>query len=215
VAAAAPPPADAPPNRRDRILDAAFGLLLERGYAHTSTLDIARRAHVSKRELYTLVGDKQTIVSTCVARRADQLRLPLRVAPPHDQATLAATLVRFGAGALGHLSDPPVVALYRLAIMGAADAPDIARVLDTTGRATTRIALRQVLHDAQASGLLGPGEPEAMASAFFGLLWGDLHVRLLLGVAERPTSHAVQRRARAATEALLRLYPAPAASHQP
>jgi len=213
--AAAAPPTDAPHSRRDRILDATFGLLLERGFAHTSTLDIARRARVSKRELYTLVGDKQTIVSACVARRAELLRLPLRVAPPHDQATLAATLVRFGAGVLRQLSDPPVVALYRLAMMEAADSPDIARVLDSTGRATTRAALLQVLHDAQASGLLGPGEPEAMASAFFVLLWGDLHVRLLLGVAERPPSHALQRRARAATEALLRLYPAPAAADRP
>jgi AcrR family transcriptional regulator len=214
MAAAAPPP-DAPHSRRERILDAAFALLLERGYAHTSTLDIASRARVSKRELYTLVGDKQTIVSACVARRAEQLRLPLRMAPPHDQATLAATLVRFGASVLRQLSDPPVVALYRLATIEAADSPEIARVLDTTGRTATRTALLEVLHDAQASGLLGPGEPAAMASAFFGLLWGDLHVRLLLGVAERPTSHAMQRRARAATEALLRLYPVSAGADRP
>src|SRR3954470_21341885 len=37
---------------RDRILEAAFAAFRERGYATTSTLEIAQRARVSKRELY-------------------------------------------------------------------------------------------------------------------------------------------------------------------
>jgi len=39
---------------RTRILDAAFGAFSESGYARTSTLEIATRARVSKRELYAL-----------------------------------------------------------------------------------------------------------------------------------------------------------------
>ncbi|HEY4834688.1 MAG TPA: TetR family transcriptional regulator, partial [Bradyrhizobium sp.] len=37
---------------RTRILDAAFSAFMESGYAETSTLEIATRARVSKRELY-------------------------------------------------------------------------------------------------------------------------------------------------------------------
>src|SRR5215467_7649224 len=44
---------------RGRILTAAFEVFQERGYAATSTLEIATRARVSKRELYALVGNKQ------------------------------------------------------------------------------------------------------------------------------------------------------------
>ena len=39
-------------SRRERILLAAFGLFMERGYAGTSTLAIASAAKVSKRDLY-------------------------------------------------------------------------------------------------------------------------------------------------------------------
>jgi len=39
---------------------------------------------------------------------------------------------------------------------------------------------------AQASGLL-TGRPAELAAQFVGLLWGDLMVSLLLGVAERPS----------------------------
>jgi len=41
---------------RQRILDAAFSAFMASGYAETSTLEIATRAHVSKRELCGLVG---------------------------------------------------------------------------------------------------------------------------------------------------------------
>ena len=47
---------------RERILTAAFEAFRERGYAATSTLEIATRAHVSKRDLYALVGDKHKML---------------------------------------------------------------------------------------------------------------------------------------------------------
>jgi len=44
---------------RERILEAAFAAFMKSGYATASTLEIATRACVSKRELYGLVGNKQ------------------------------------------------------------------------------------------------------------------------------------------------------------
>ena len=43
---------------RRRILEAAFAAFTKSGYAAASTLEIATRARVSKRELYALVGNK-------------------------------------------------------------------------------------------------------------------------------------------------------------
>jgi hypothetical protein len=48
-------------------------------------------------------------------------------------------------------------------------------------------------------------EPAAMVERFIALLWGDLLVRLLLGVRDAPTAAEIEARARAATDALLRL----------
>ena len=63
---------------RKRILDAAFAAFMKNGYATTSTLEIATRSRVSKRELYTLVGNKAT-----GGKRASQPRTtkPNRIAP--------------------------------------------------------------------------------------------------------------------------------------
>jgi hypothetical protein len=66
--------------------------------------------------------------------------------------------------------------------------------------------LSEVMRRARSAGLLG-GEPTAMAEHFAGLLWGNLMTGLLLRVAERPSAREITRRARAATAALLQLYP--------
>ena len=79
-------------------------------------------------------------------------------------------------------------------------------VLDTVGVETGRAALSEVMRRARSAGLLG-GEPTAMAEHFAGLLWGNLMTGLLLRVAERPSAREIARRARAATAALLQLYP--------
>ena len=62
---------------RERILEAAFAAFMKSGYATTSTLEIATRARVSKRELYALVGNKQEMLIACISERARRLTCPL------------------------------------------------------------------------------------------------------------------------------------------
>jgi hypothetical protein len=59
---------------------------------------------------------------------------------------------------------------------------------------------------ARAAGLV-EGRPADLADQFAGLLWRDLMVSLLLGVAERPTGRAIEARARDAATAFLALHP--------
>jgi AcrR family transcriptional regulator len=193
---------------RDRILDAAFAAFMKAGYGRTSTLEIATQARVSKRELYTLVGNKQEMLMACIRERARRLQVPAGMPVPRDRETLAHVLASFGAQLVREVSDPTVIAVFRLAIAEAVHAPAVARVLDSVGRETSRAALRQVMADAQSSGLL-KGSPAGLAEQFGGLLWGNLMVSLLLGVAERPSPREVTGRARDAAAAFLQLHPPP------
>ena len=67
---------------------------------------------------------------------------------------------------------------------------------------------------ALASGLLS-GRPAELAEQFGGLLWGNLMVSLLLGVAEQPNSREVAARVRDATAAFLHLHPPPSNAGMP
>jgi AcrR family transcriptional regulator len=191
---------------RARILDAAFAAFMRSGYAAASTLEIATRARVSKRELYALVGNKQEMLIACISARARRLQVPADLPVPHDRETLAHVLASFGTQLVREITDPTVIAVFRLAIAEADRAPEVAQALDSVGRETSRAALRQLMARAQASGLLN-GRPAELAEQFGALLWGNLMVSLLLGVAERPNSREVAARARDATAAFLQLHP--------
>jgi len=193
---------------RERILDAAFAAFMKSGYATTSTLEIATRASVSKRELYALVGNKQEMLIACIRERAKRLNVPAELPVPRDRETLAQVLTSLGTKLVSEVSDPAVIAVFRLAISEVVRAPEVARALDSIGREASRAALRKIMAGAQASGLL-IGRSSELAGQFAGLLWRDLLVSLLLGVAERPTPREIAGRARDASAAFLKLHPPP------
>jgi len=193
---------------RTRILDAAFAAFMKSGYAASSTLEIATRARVSKRELYALVGNKQEMLIACISARARRLQVPPDLPVPRDRETLAHVLASFGTQIVREITDPTVIAVFRLAIAEAVHAPEVAQALDSIGRETSRAALRQIMVQALASRLLD-GRPAELAEQFGGLLWGNLMVSLLLGVAEQPKSREIAARARDATAAFLQLHPLP------
>jgi len=191
---------------RERILDAAFASFMRNGHAATSTLEIATRARVSKRELYALVGDKREMLIACISARAARLKVPVDLPSLSDRDTLARVLTEFGSRLVQEISDPAVVSVFRLAIAEAARAPDVARVLDSIGREASRAALRDIMVEAERSKLL-EGDPAELAERFAGLLWGTLMIGLLLGVVSRPSASQIAARAAGATAAFLQLHP--------
>jgi len=193
---------------RERILRAAFAAFMKSGYAAASMLEIATRARVSKRELYTLVGNKQEMLIACISERAQRFGVPADLPALRDRETLAQVLASFGTKLVREASDPTVIAVFRLAISEVIQAPEVARALDSIPRERSRAALREIMAGALASGLL-TGRPAELAEQFRGLLWGDLQVSLLLGVAERPNPREIARRARDAAAAFLQLHPQP------
>jgi AcrR family transcriptional regulator len=193
---------------RERILEAAFAAFRKSGYATASTLEIATRARVSKRELYALVGNKQEMLIACISERAKRFDVPAGLPVLRDREILAQVLASFGTKLVREVTDPTVIAVFRLAISEVIRAPEVARLLNSIGRERSRTALRKIMARAQASELL-TGRPAELAKQFAGLLWGDLMVSLLLGVAERPKPREIARRARDAAAAFLQLHPLP------
>src|ERR1700758_4348871 len=134
---------------RERILEAAFAAFMKSGYATTSTLEIATRARVSKRELYALVGNKQEMLIACISERAKRFSVPGDLPMLRDRETLQQVLASFGTKFVREVSDPTVIAVFRLAISEVIQAPEVARTLNSIGRETSRAALRKIMAEAQ------------------------------------------------------------------
>jgi len=200
-------------STRERVLAAAFAVFRKRGFSAASTLEIATRAQVSKRDLYALFRSKHAMLTACISERASRMRQPLELAAPIPSSTeaVAATLVELGTSILRVACHPDVLVVHRLAIAESDHAPAIARTLDSSGREANHAALGAWLARAQAQGLIGAGDPAAMAAQFLAVLWGGLLIQLLLRVREAPTPDEIESRARAATAAMMTLYPPPRA----
>jgi AcrR family transcriptional regulator len=190
---------------RERILQAAMDSFIELGYADASTLKIATRAQVSKRELYALFGTKQAMLAACIADRVGQMRLPTGLAAPSERGELASMLAKLGATVLREVTHPGVVAVFRLAIMEAHRAPEVAATL-ASARQSVRDIVGQITEQARASGLIDKRAPADIGGRFLALLWDDLMLSILLRQREAPATTEINRRAKRAAEEFLRLY---------
>jgi AcrR family transcriptional regulator len=195
------------PPSRERILEAAMQAFMELGYAATSTLEIATRARVSKRELYTQFGNKQAMLAAAITDRVQRMQLIPELPKARTREVLEAILVKVGAAVLREVLHPHVMAVFRLAIAEAQRAPEVAQTLEIA-RQTVRSAAEKVVAQAQSAGLLGPGDAVGMSNQFLSLLLGDLMVSVLLRVREMPGPTETERRARSAAADFLRLNPA-------
>src|SRR5260370_10394709 len=136
---------------RERILEAAFRAFRKSGYATTSTLEIASRARVSKRETYERVGNKHEMLSACIRERAERLDVPADLPVLRNRETLEQVLTSFGTKFVHEVSDPAVIAVFRLAIAEAVQAPEVARALNSIRREGSPAPPRQIMARAPAS----------------------------------------------------------------
>ena len=191
---------------RARILDAAYDAFMANGYAATSTLEIATRARVSKRQLYELVGNKEQMLVTCITERAKRLQAPGDLPVPRDRGSLQQLLAGVGTQLLREVTDPAVIGVFRLAIAEVVRAPEVARTLDSIGRQATRATIGGVMARAVAAGLID-GQPAELSAEFGSLLFGDVMIGLLLGVADTPDPKDTAARAQWAAVAFIKLHP--------
>jgi AcrR family transcriptional regulator len=205
------PPSAEGNETRQRILSAAFQAFSEKGYAGASTLLIATRAKVSKRDLYALFPSKEAMLVACIASRSQRMRMPEGLPEPQSREMLASTLEAFAANFLMESLHPDVIGMYRLAIAEADRSPEIARRLEAA-RENNRTMLHEVFVRAQATGLLPSGDTAEMVRRYFALTSEDLILSLLLRGVRQPSRAQIQRRATSAVAEFLLLHPHPARS---
>ena len=198
-------------DTRQRILNAAFKAFSEKGFAGASTLSIATRAKVSKRDLYALFPNKEGMLLACITDRTELMRMPEGLAEPEDRKMLASTLEAFATNFLAESLHPDAVGTFRLAIAEVVRSPQVAQMLEEA-RETIRRLLYELFVRAQGKGLLPSGDTAEMVRKFYALAWEDLLLSLLLGVQTPPSRPQIQRHACKAVADFLLIYPQPEAT---
>src|SRR5262245_43462602 len=77
---------------RQRVLGAAVSSFPKKGYVRTSSLDVAHRARIFKRNMSAMCTGKPAMLRELVSERARRMRLPLDLHAVSDRKQLVAAL---------------------------------------------------------------------------------------------------------------------------
>lgn len=166
-------------SKNEAILDAAVEVMAERGVG-ASMEEIARRAGVSKQTIYNHYGSKAELVRALCERRVGEMTAAF--AAPEAVEHPAETLAHFGRALLATLVKPHSVALWRAAMAGAVETPEVARAFFEAGPRASRRALADYLRLETEAGRLDCLDPQQAAEFFASMVLGSHQTAGLLGV---------------------------------
>ncbi len=162
-------------KRRDDILDAASALLKTAGYTGLTTNALAAAAQCSKKTIYSLFPDKDSLLAALVTNQAAQLGQILET-QVMDNTT--ERLEKIGAALIAVLLSETSIAINRAAI--ADPSGKLSTILRANGR--DRFAPEITELAISALGLNGSSaNPDELFQSFYGLLLGDRQVGALHG----------------------------------
>lgn len=189
--------------KSEAILDAAVEVFAERGQL-AGVEDIARRACVSKQTIYNHYGSKAELVRAIVTRRVSEIALPLSLPGAVEDPERA--LTAFGVTVLSGLGAAAFKALLRLAVVWAAEMPEVGAALYESGVKASRRRLAEFLQLEHDAGRLDIPDPYDAAELFMGMLVGPYQLPTLLGVDEGPSPERIEAAAREVAARFLKAF---------
>lgn len=178
-------------DRRRSILDAAWTVFLERGYANASIDAVVELAGGSKATVYQQFGNKEGLLGALVAEGAEELAHLVHELPL--DGALEESLKAFGKGYLSLIMRPDRLALFRLTIGECGRVPEIGDVFYRTGPQMVAKYLTEFFRGLAAAGLIETSDAERSANQFIHALRGDLYLQNLLNPTRRPTEAELNR----------------------
>ncbi|MCZ4428712.1 TetR/AcrR family transcriptional regulator [Agrobacterium sp. SOY23] len=187
--------------RRREIVEHAFAMLAQEGYAAFSMQALAKVSRSSKETLYGWFGGKAGLYEAMVAENAARL-----VLPSAEVADGVNELSRFGAELLSMLLGERAVLLNRVAAAEAGGEAALGGFLAEKGRDQVMPKLAAYFQALEKQGVLRMAASEEPAELWLSLLVGDLQIRRATGAIGLPTQEEMAARSACAAELIFRLY---------
>lgn len=168
--------------RRTAIVDAARRVFAARGYGAATIDAIAREAGAAKRTLYDSFGDKAALFRAVIAAESGAV-----LGTPGERPGLRAQLEAFAEAVFTRIYTREKAAIYRMVVSEAMAFPGLARDFHANGPGRGIEVVTRLLRDAAKSREIVCADPHDAARRFVGLLLGEPHLRLVLGLAKPPS----------------------------
>lgn len=175
-----------PEEREGLVLDAAERIIAQDGIARASMAAIAREAGMSKRTVYELFGNRETLIAACVRRVRKSLVRPLT--PEQADLPLAERLRFLLMPDAALFASTLPLELLRAMLSEARQQPDLARRFRDEAALEVLAVVRDELARARARGEVAIADPDAAARLLRDMAYFN-PCEMLLVPDEPPVSH--------------------------
>jgi AcrR family transcriptional regulator len=152
--------------RPQELLDAAFAVFVDKGFADARLDDIAAKAGVSKGTIYLYFDSKETMFQEMIRRVADAKTELIGHMVEAHQGSFAALLRQLATFMAAQVSQPPLSQFPRLIIGESRRFPELAAFYFETAIARARAILMRIIERGQASGEFRAMSPRHAAHIF-------------------------------------------------
>lgn len=181
------PPDTAGRKRRRAMVEAAYSLFIEKGYASVSVDDIIRASKGSKSSLYKFFGNKEGILKAVVGSLADEMLREIHLEFPSGKTPREA-LNRIGMVLVDLALSDNAINQHRHAVSHARAFPDVAKLWYESGPRRTFDGLAELLKKEAAAGRLRIADPDRAALLFAGMVIFHDNMRRLVCLPPSPRS---------------------------
>jgi AcrR family transcriptional regulator len=191
-------------KRRQAMIDAAYALFVEKGYATVTVDEIIKISGGSKSTLYNLFGSKDGILKAVTETLADKMLTEIELEsssqkPPREELSrIALSLSKL-------ILSSEAINQYRLAVANAITFPDMAMLWYESGPKTTIEGVAKYLKKATAAGRLKVRNPMQAAQFFLGMIFFKDNITMSIG-AEAPLESEINAVVTEAVEVFLAAY---------
>ncbi len=191
--------------KAEQVLDAAATVFLEQGFGAASMDAVAQAAGVSKATVYAHFAGKDALFAAIV-ERACLRYAEILGSPDMGEADVAAVLRSVGSNFLGLLLRPQTLAIFRVVVAETPRFPSLGRVFFESGPRRVLERVEGFIRAAAERGQLRVTDPHRAAEHFLGLLKGELHMKMVLGLTEEVSPREFDATVDAAVSTFLRAY---------
>jgi len=192
-------------KRREAIMEAAWGMFLEKGYSAVSVDEIVKKAGGSKSSVYGFFGSKEglflELITSVNERIFSETRLPETSGAPTREA-----LIRLSAAVMSQILSVKGIEMYRLAVSESKRFPRVGRVFFEAGPAQTRVGFAEQIAKETQKGRLKVKDPWRAAEFLLGMLLVRDHLAMSVGCASVPTKASIKEIAEEAVDVFLAAY---------
>lgn len=172
---------DTQKQRRERIEDAAYAVLQEKGYKATSMLAVAKKAGCSNETLYRWYGNKQALFASLVAANTNSVKDQIEQSIQTDGDTIE-ELRLLGPRLLQMITSRKAIALNRAAAGDVYHTQTLGPAIAEGGKNVIAPLVGQLIENGLERGLLRGGTAQHISQIYITLLIGDVQIQRVIGV---------------------------------